>query len=447
MYLDIYCNNDNCSERAWIIDVIFREFLHIDYRLHFVETEYYEIHYKDKVLLIEDHFFKQFPAPLQYLSRSNIPIQVDFETYIINNKKFPLVILYGNNTLDLCENKLLCGVDLFASSFFMLSRWEEYCIDKRDTYGTCDESELLSVRLSFFKRPLVDEYVCFLKELLCYIEFPCRTTKYKRGIYLTYDVDDLFFMGTRKIKSSIRSLAGDIIRRRNVKTFVSRLIFYLNRLGKDLYDPFEEIVKESKGLSPLFHFKAQFKSELGATYDIRDSRIDTILQFLVKNGCHIGLHSSEIAYNLPVQLRSEISRLRTKNKDIYCNRNHLLLYDLSNMNILHQSGILLDSTFGFHYHNGFRCGTCHSYSMYNYLSRVNMNIIQLPFTIKDTGSFYIDNTPETMWHDIVEILDTIKYYDGDVVLLWHTNKLNTFDFRQYKKIHFQLISYLKDTCL
>ena len=190
--------------------------------------------------------------------------------------------------------------------------------------------------------------------------------------------------------------------------------------------------------------------EKGATYHWKDDRVAKFIDKLIRKNSRIGLHTSEFAYSDEKLLNQEISRLQSiliDGSSICCNRNHTLLYDLEQMEVLSRHGIEMDSTFGFHFHNGFRCGICQKYPMYNYLQRRRMNLEQLPFCIKDNGSFYLDKSPETMWNNITDILNTIRKYNGDIVLLWHTNKLNAFESILYKEIHFKLISYLRQMCV
>ncbi len=440
MTLQIYCNNDNIPERTWIIDVLFSEFLKIDYNLHFIKTDCYEIKFGKKTIIIADSFFRHYSKPLEYLSKSNFPTDVYFSEFQISGRSLPLVILYGKDEIYLTEDSVKCESDFFASAFFMLSRWEEYYIEEKDSYGTCDENQLLSVRHSFFKRPIVNEYIEIIKAFLILLEFPIDDVDRKSQLYLTYDIDDLFLTGLRKLKYFIRTLGGDIIRRRNFSFFFQRVIFCLRSFGKDLYNPFEELLQLNHRSYSLFFFKAQVKGEFGATYDISDKRLKPLFARLKSTGCHIGLHSSEIAYNDREQLDREISRL---NKfagldNIDGNRNHMLFYDVNQLEYLAEQGIFLDSTFGFHFRNGFRCGVCQKYPMFNFLSRYTTGVYQLPFNIKDNGSFYLDKSVESMRSDIYSILNVIKHYSGDVVLLWHTNKMNTFEMMNYKSIFLQI---------
>lgn len=439
MVLDVYCNNDNTAERAWIIDVFFSEFLKIDYRLHFTETDCYEIRFGEKSIVLADSFFKYHSQPLDYLSKNNFPADICLSEFQITDRNYPVVVLYGKDGLCLTESSVRCESDLFASAFFMLSRWEEHCIEAKDAYGTCDENELLSVKHSFFKRPVVNEYVEIMRAFLATLGCAVCDDNRESQTYLTYDVDDLFFTGLRKWKYFIRSLGGDVIRRKSLKMFFRRVKFVLCNFGKDLYDPFEELLQLNPQACSLFFFKAQFGGEPGASYDIRDKRLKPLFARLQSAGCHIGLHSSEMAYNNREQLDREISRLKQSAglAGIDGNRNHMLFYDVNQLEYLARQDIFLDSTFGFHFRNGFRCGICQKYPMFNYLSRHAMEVYQLPFAVKDNGSFYLDKTGESMRNDILSVISTVKRYRGDAVFLWHTNKLNSFEGMNYKKVYLQ----------
>ncbi|WP_297676952.1 hypothetical protein [uncultured Bacteroides sp.] len=444
MALQIYCNKDNIAERTWIINVFFSEFLKTDYQLHFIDTDCYEVRYGEKKIVFADSFFRYHSKPLEYLSKDSFPKDICFSEFQVSDKKIPIVILYGKDELLLEQSMAKCSADLFASAYFMLSRWEEYCIDEKDSYGTCDERQLLSVRYSFFRRPVVNEYIELIRALFSLLGFPVEGVDRKPQIYFTYDVDDLFFTGIRKWKHVVRALGGDLIRRKNLNLFFQRLCFYVCTLGKDLYVPFNDLLHLNSKAYTLFFFKAQVIGELGATYDSSDKRLKPLFAKIRQAGGHIGLHSSEIAYNDKKQLDKEIGRMNEKLEPnaVVENRNHLLLYDINLLDYLSEKGIYLDSSFGFHYRNGFRCGICQRFPMFNYLSRRSMKVYQLPFSIKDNGSFYLDKSVASMRNDILSMLHVIEHYRGDVISLWHTNKLNTFEMRQYRKVFIRIFAKL-----
>ncbi|MCD6557000.1 MAG: hypothetical protein J7K64_07380, partial [Bacteroidales bacterium] len=126
--------NNNIPERKYIIDVLFSEFFGIDCEIETYDGKNYIIKFHDKEIEIKDAFFDNFREELSYLKKENIPEKVIFsENQFIPEANIP--IIYGNSDIEVAENKIFCGIDIFASSFFMLTRWEEYVISEKDKHG------------------------------------------------------------------------------------------------------------------------------------------------------------------------------------------------------------------------------------------------------------------------------------------------------------------------
>ena len=69
--------------------------------------------------------------------------------------------------------------DIFAASFYMLSRYEEYLPHVKDEHGRYPSSESLAYRKKFLEQPVVDIWALKFKTKLIerfdYLEFPTRT--------------------------------------------------------------------------------------------------------------------------------------------------------------------------------------------------------------------------------------------------------------------------------
>lgn len=67
-----------------------------------------------------------------------------------------ITIIYGEDKLIIDRNSktIVCGIDIFASSFFMLTRWEEYVNKKRDNHNRFPASESLAYKFGFLNRPI-----------------------------------------------------------------------------------------------------------------------------------------------------------------------------------------------------------------------------------------------------------------------------------------------------
>ena len=83
-----------------------------------------------------------------------------FSPVVTNNfiieKDIP--IIFGNKILNIKNSKLIiCGLDIFASIFFMISRWEEYVNLIRDNHARFPATESLAYNNGLLERAVVDE--------------------------------------------------------------------------------------------------------------------------------------------------------------------------------------------------------------------------------------------------------------------------------------------------
>jgi len=151
--ITIFIPNNNINERRYIIDIIFDEFLGLQYELVFSSSSLvssdWEIELENgNKLIFEDHFFNKFPQDLEYLKLGNIPKKVEFsKNNFMVEKDIP--IIYGTSNLKLTTSNLICGIDIFASSFFMLTRWEEYVNKNRDIHNRFPATESLAFKNNF----------------------------------------------------------------------------------------------------------------------------------------------------------------------------------------------------------------------------------------------------------------------------------------------------------
>ena len=138
--------NNNIEERKYILDVFFNDFLGLDYYLE-INNSYFEswelILENNTKIIFRDHFFNKYLLELQYLNSGNIPLKIKFlkNQYIVEDN---IPVIYGNDDLIVSETCIICGIDIFASSFFMLTRWEEYVNKNRDKHDRFSATESLA---------------------------------------------------------------------------------------------------------------------------------------------------------------------------------------------------------------------------------------------------------------------------------------------------------------
>lgn len=255
---------NNLEERKYILDIVFDEFLGLKYKVE-VRSEKGESGWEIELengskIIFEDHFFNKYVNNLEYLKLENIPCTINYEhkesnQFIVEND---IPVIYGNSKLEIKDQKLktiTCGIDIFASSFFMLTRWEEYLNKARDKHDRFPATESLAYKKGFLDRPIVNEYVDMLKNMLLHLGLNQKTKERNYELYVTHDVDNI--KKFINFKDGIKEIVGDIVKRKNIKkafaNFIQKIKVHL-KLEKDPYDTFDDLItiSEKYGVKSYF---------------------------------------------------------------------------------------------------------------------------------------------------------------------------------------------------
>ena len=157
--LQIKHPRDNKQERQYILKLLFEQFLGVDVTLEEHHYPQYEIILPNsKRIVFLDAFFSQYKEDLAYLKQSAIPGIVEFISNQFTNG-LSLPVIYGNDLLDVNDDSITCGIDIFAGAFFMLTRWEEYVCKVHDKHDRFPASASIAYKNNFLMRPVVNEYV------------------------------------------------------------------------------------------------------------------------------------------------------------------------------------------------------------------------------------------------------------------------------------------------
>ena len=73
-------------------------------------------------------------------------------------RKIPVFFLTSNS-------KSALPFDPFATTFYMLSRYEEYLSHKKDKFSRFSASESLAFKYNFLQTPVVDRWILLIKEV------------------------------------------------------------------------------------------------------------------------------------------------------------------------------------------------------------------------------------------------------------------------------------------
>ena len=244
--LTIKIPRNNYLERKYCINVVFKEFLNLKYRL-IKGGNCYEISFENKKLIIEDHFFNRFQKNKEYLNIKNLPSNLKIiNNEFIDNESIP--IIYGTSYLHVQIGSIQCGVDIFASIIFMLSRWEEYVNAKRDYHDRFSSIDSIAYKFNFLQRPIVNEYVSMLRNMLSYLKIIEKQWSLKRQLFLTHDVDKINLWNNWR--HFFRAIVGDVIKRKEPLLAAEKIYNIIeNKINiYNQYDTFDYLMNLSDSL-------------------------------------------------------------------------------------------------------------------------------------------------------------------------------------------------------
>lgn len=429
---------DNSNERSYILDVLLNEFLGLEYELVLNENigDWRISLESGKTLIVEDHFFSRFPERKSYLCRAAIPAYVDYAKSDLAPEGNLPVIYGGSAAITRKADELICTIDIFASSFYMLTRWEEYVIQERDAHERFPANESLAFKFGFLDRPVVNEYVELLWQMLKALGFNERRKERTFGVLPTHDVDSTYYWTSWNFL--FRTLAGDLLKRKSARLFMSNLwknIRILIGVEKDPFDTFDELMRLSRlhNLKSYFFFMCGGNSRFDNAYDLRSGRTKRLIRKISGSGHEIGVHPSYNTFCDPDRFETEVRRLeKVSGRSISFGRQHVLRYDVpSTPRMWDSQSMVWDSTLGYAEHNGFRAGVCYEFSMYDFLSRKKLTLKQKPLIFMEVTDFkYRKWSLQQSVGNTLALVKRVQRYNGEFVFLWHNSNIDTDEWQE-----------------
>jgi len=316
--------------------------------------------------------------------------------------------------------------DIFAASFYLVSRYEEYLPHKKDPHNRFIAKESISFQNNFLHLPVINIWVKELSRIIKqkYPEFKSSQKKYR--FTPTYDIDIAWSF---KNKGLTRNIGGSLRDLFNFKFLALKQRFqvlYLNK--KDPYDTYHLLKKWQS----IFQFKPIYFILFGdlGPYDKNISPLNLEFQDLVKDFrdyARIGVHPSYESNKDLKRLQKEIVDLgETIHVDIIRSRQHYLkLYIPHTYRDLLNLGITHDYTMGYASQVGFRAGIASSFLFYDLDLEIETKLRVHPFAIMDgTLRDYLKVDTDTAKEIISKIISEIKNANGHMISLWHNESFS-----------------------
>lgn len=332
--------------------------------------------------------------------------------------------------------------DIFAASFYLISRYEEYLPHVKDSHGRYSAIESLAYKNGFLEKPVVDiwayKLLAKLKE-----KFPDYDYKNRSYQYIsTIDIDNAF---AYKYKSFIRTIGGflnDLLKFRLLDIWY-RFAVTLN-IKKDPFDNFQKIldIKKAKDINTIFF------CSIGdyTTFDTNVSASKTKYRLLLKDlvdYASVGLHPSYFTMQNPALLKKEKGRLENiTNIPVIRSRQHYLRFNLpETYQQLIDLEIEEDHSMGYASNVGFRASTCTPFYFYDLDFEIQTPLKIFPFALMDTTlNDYLKITPKQSLGKIRDLRNEVKAVNGTFITLFHNESLsNHLRWRGWKRLYESMI--------
>ena len=313
--------------------------------------------------------------------------------------------------------------DVFAASFWLLTRYEEYLPHTADNHSRFSGKDSFLFKNNLLLQPLIDQWGKKLVEVL-----KIETEKKSIVKTLTIDVDNAVAFAHKGI---VRSLGGSV--RNLLKTdfgaFKDRIKVARGKM-KDPFDTYEYILEKAKenkvDLKFFFLLGDSSKNDTNLSHQTNELRekIKYISQF-----AECGIHPSYQSFLDENKVKEEVSRLeKIIGKKVNISRQHFLRMQLpKSYQILINCGITEDHTMGFADEPGYRAGTSQPFFWYDLSNEKETKLSVFPFVMMDaTLKRYLGLSPEKALEYSQDIYNSLKNTGGNFTLLWHNESVNDY---------------------
>ena len=324
--------------------------------------------------------------------------------------------------------------DVFAASFFLISRYEEYLEFEPDQFGRFRASASFAYKNKFLSRPIIDLWA---RELAKSLLSRFQNLTFKRNVFksiLTIDIDQPFAYLGKDLFRSIGGLFSDIGHRAGKAGERFRTVAKGEKDPYDVFDYISEMI-EMNGTDVHFFIPTGNRSVYDKNPSWQNEDYRKLINRVSKRHS-VGLHPSFDASNDHALLLKEKQRLQSIiSKDIIVSRFHYIKmrFPASCRNLL-TAGIGEDYSMGYPDEPGFRASIARPFYFYDIPEEKKTSLKLIPFQVMDATLYqYKGMTPEIADHTIAEMINETRRAGGIFVSLWHnTTLLDTPELKRWR---------------
>lgn len=336
-------------------------------------------------------------------------------------------------------DKGILPFDIFASSFYLLSRYEEYLPHVKDEFGRFLATESVAYKHEFLHQPVVDiwayKFKTALQNSFPNFQFPVKTYTIKPII----DVPSAYHYQLKGIMRTFGGVIKDILQF-DYKGLYTRFMVLFG-LKHDPFDTFKYILNRQKHTKHqfLFFFLIGSYSTYDKNISINKKKFVSLIK-QVADYCKVGLKTSFLsADDVSILKKEKLQMEAIINTALVATRQSFSRLSLpETYRNLIDLEIQEDYTMGYINHIGFRAGSCTPFLFYDLDYEV-----QTPLKVYSTHlmDYALLKTQSLLDKKKVlnDIISEIKKVNGEFVPVFHNYTFSDVDRWQGFKELFNII--------
>ena len=337
--------------------------------------------------------------------------------------------------------------DIFAATFYLLSRYEEYLPHQKDSYGRYAHENSLAFKQEFLNLPLINVWLANFKKTLKEKFFGLAMHSSSFTFLPTYDIDEAFAFKHKGLVKTVGGIAKAVVNRE--WPMVNQRINVLREKSQDPYDAFEWMDKlhERNELRPMYFFHVAARK---GKYDKNISPTHPGMKKLIKQHAEkyqIGIHPSWASGDDDSLLDEEIRILQaTSGKKINSSRQHYIRFELpQTFQRLVAAGITDDYSMGYGSINGFRASVASSFYWYDLKKEQQTNLLLHPFCFMEANSFFEQKyLPQRAYEEMMHYYNAVKAVNGTLITIWHNSFLGSYkSFTGWRDVYEEFAEVMK----
>ncbi len=337
--------------------------------------------------------------------------------------------------------------DVFAASFYLLTRYEEYLPHQKDSYGRFAHENSLAFKEGFLQQPLVNTWITELRSMIAN-RFPQLPLRQRRFIFFpTYDIDMAWSYKNKGLLRNTGGFVKDLLKGRLYR--LGERLAVLTGIKKDPYESYNWLhaFHQKNKLQPVYFFLVARKKN---QYDKNISGNHSSMHALIKNHAEqylVGIHPSWQTDNADI-LKIEKDKLEEiiGQKVIY-SRQHFIRFHLpGTYRQLIDSGILHDFSMGYGSINGFRASVTTPFLWFDLERERQTDLLLHPFCFMDANAYYEQKLlPLQALEELRAYTNQVKQAGGTMITVWHNNFVGTDPlFAGWRDIYQQWVTEIKE---